>query len=147
MKKSDSIVEIAKALAAFQAEVEQPKKSAENPFFGSDYVPLEAVVETIKNYAPKNGLSFTQWPCTNEQGRTGVATMLFHSSGEWIEYDPVYMKSDKDTAQAGGSVITYCKRYALSAVFGITSDEDDDGNGATGNSAKKNKTTKKNDDF
>src|SRR5699024_10413704 len=29
-----------------------------------------------------------------------------------------------------GSVVTYLKRYSLSAVFGITSDIDDDGNAA-----------------
>lgn len=146
MKKSESIAEIAKALAAFQEEVKQPEKNAANPFFKSNYVNLESVVKTINTYGPKNGLSFTQWPSTNEAGKPGVSTLLLHVSGEWIEYDPVYMKSDKDTAQGAGSVVSYLKRYALSAVYGITSDEDDDGNNATGNGAT-NKTTKKTDDF
>lgn len=145
MNKSESITELAKALAAFQQEVKQPEKTAANPFFKSSYVPLEEVVKTINTFGPKHGLSFTQWPSTNEQGKPGVATLLLHSSGEFIEYDPVYMKSDKDTAQGAGSVITYLKRYALSAVYGITSDEDDDGNNATGNSGKK--TQNKTDDF
>jgi len=30
-------------------------------------------------------------------------------------------------AQEGGSTITYAKRYQLSAIFGIVSDDDDDG--------------------
>lgn len=145
MKKSESIAEIAKALAAFQEEVKQPEKNAANPFFKSNYVNLESVVKTINTYGPKNGLSFTQWPSTNEQGKPGVATLLLHTSGEFVEYDPVYMKSDKDTAQGAGSVISYLKRYALSAIYGITSDEDDDGNNATGNSG--NKTQTKTDDF
>jgi len=131
MKTSESIGELAKALAAFQGEVKQPEKSADNPFFKSKYVPLESVVDAINKFGPKHGLSFTQWPMVHENGRIGVATLLMHSSGEWIEYDPVFMKSEKDTAQAAGSVISYLKRYALSAVFGITSDEDDDGNAAT----------------
>ena len=146
MKKSESISELAKALAAFQAEVKQPEKNAANPFFKSNYVNLESVVKTVNTYGPKNGLSFTQWPSTNEQGKPGVATLLLHNSGEWIEFDPVYMKSDKDTAQGAGSVVSYLKRYALSAVYGITSDEDDDGNNATGNGATNKKQTK-NDDF
>ena len=54
-----------------------------------------------------------------------------HESGEWIEYDPIKMKPVKNDPQSIGSAITYAKRYALSAIFGITSDQDDDGNEAT----------------
>lgn len=137
MKKSESVTEIAKALSAFQQQVEQPEKNAANPFFKSRYVNLESVVEAIRQYGPKNGLSFTQWPCVNDEGRVGISTLLLHTSGEWIEYDPVYMKSEKDTAQGAGSIITYLKRYSLSAIYGITSDEDDDGNFASSNQPKK----------
>lgn len=131
MNKSESIIEIAKALSTFQNEVKQPEKNASNPFFKSKYVNLESVVETINEFGPKNGLSFTQWPRVNEEGRIGISTLLLHSSGEFIEYDPIYMKSEKDTAQGAGSIITYLKRYSLSAIYGITSDEDDDGNFAS----------------
>lgn len=133
MQKSNEISEINKALAEFRKEVKQPLKDANNPFFKSKYVPLENVVEAIDDVAPKHGLSFTQWPVSDGNGNVGVSTMLLHSSGQYIEYDPVYMKPDKQTPQAIGSAITYSKRYSLSAVFGITSDEDDDGNQATGN--------------
>lgn len=133
MNKSESIVEISKALAKFQEEVKQPLKDADNPFFKSKYVPLENVVETISEYGPKNGLSFVQWPRNDEKGRVGVATLLMHTSGEFIEFDPVYMKADKETAQGAGALITYLKRYSLSAIYGITSDQDDDGNQASGN--------------
>lgn len=133
MNKSESIVEISKALAKFQEEVKQPLKDADNPFFRSKYVPLENVVETISEYGPKNGLSFVQWPRNDENGRVGVATLLMHTSGEFIEFDPVYMKADKETAQGAGALITYLKRYSLSAIYGITSDQDDDGNEASGN--------------
>ena len=50
-----------------------------------------------------------------------------HESGEWIEYPPVMQKPAKPDPQQLGSTITYLKRYTLSAVFGITSDKDDDG--------------------
>ena len=60
-----------------------------------------------------------------------VGTMVMHESGEWIEYDPICLKPVKNDPQAVGSTITYAKRYALSAIFGITSDNDDDGNEAT----------------
>ncbi|WP_277680368.1 ERF family protein, partial [Gracilibacillus dipsosauri] len=80
MKKSDSIVELSKALAKFQSEVKQPLKDADNPFFKSKYVPLESVVESIHKVAPKHGLSFVQWALNDEQGRVGVATMIMHES-------------------------------------------------------------------
>ena len=137
MNKSDSIIELSKALAKFQANVKQPMKDKDNPFFRSKYVPLENVVEAITQEAPKHGLSFVQWALNDESGRVGVATMLMHESGEFIEFDPVHMKADKETAQGAGALISYLKRYSLSAVFGITSDQDDDGNSASGNKVAK----------
>mgnify|MGYP001432771798 CR=1 FL=1 len=137
MKKSDSIVEISKALAKFQSEVKQPLKDADNPFFKSKYVPLESVVEAITDIAPNHGLSFVQWALNDENGRVGVATMVMHETGEFIEFDPVFMNAEKNTPQGAGSLITYLKRYSLSAVFGITSDQDDDGNESSGNNQQK----------
>ncbi len=131
MNKSESIAEIAKALSAFQGEVKQPLKDKDNPFFKSKYVPLENVVEAITEISAKHGLSFLQYP-VNQESRVGIITILMHSSGEFIETEPIFATPAKQDAQATGSVITYLKRYALSAVFGITSDQDDDGNNATG---------------
>lgn len=143
MNKSESIVELSKALAEFQKEVKQPLKDADNPFFKSKYVPLENVVESITDIAPKHGLSFTQWALNDENGRVGVATLLLHTSGEYIEYDPVFMQADKQTPQGYGALITYIKRYTLSAIFGITSDQDDDGNGASQQSKNQPNHSKK----
>lgn len=137
MKMSESITEISKAMAAFQKEVKQPFRDADNPFFNSKYVPLENVVEAIHDIAPKHGLSFVQWALNDENGRVGVATMLMHESGEFIEFDPVFFEAEKQTPQGYGALITYIKRYSLSAIFGITSDQDDDGNEASQATAAK----------
>lgn len=127
MKMSESIGELAKALSNFQGEVESPKNKATNPFFKSKYAPLEEVIKAIKPSLQKHGLSVTQIPITDE-GKVGVITILLHESGEYIETSPLFLKTDKDTAQGAGSAITYARRYALSAVLGIASEEDDDGN-------------------
>jgi len=142
MNRSESIVEIAKAMSQFQNEVEQPAKTKENPYLKTSYVPLENVVNAINKVAPKKGLSFTQWPLIEAQGKVGVATLLMHQSGEFIEYDPMYMQVDKPSPQSYGAVITYIKRYSLSAIFGITSDEDDDGNLASESSQQSGKQGK-----
>ena len=131
MRKSETITELSKAFAKMQMELEQPFKNANNPFFKSKYVPLENVVDSITKASSKHGLSFTQFPSSDESGNVTVGTMVMHESGEWIEYDPIRLKPVKNDPQAVGSAITYAKRYALSAIFGITSDNDDDGNEAT----------------
>ncbi|MTV23747.1 ERF family protein [Staphylococcus delphini] len=136
MNKSESVVEINKAMVAFRKKVKQPLKDKNNPFYKSKYVPLENVVEAIDEAATTHGLSYTQWALNDIDGRVGVATMLMHESGEYIEYDPVFMNAEKNTPQGAGSLISYLKRYSLSAIFGITSDQDDDGNIASGKQAK-----------
>jgi hypothetical protein len=131
MRMSESIAEIAKALAKFQTEVKQPEKSGENPHFKSKYVTLDGTVKAIHECAPNHGLSYIQSPLMTEDG-VGVTTLLMHSGGEFIEFDPFILPLDRKNAQGAGSAITYARRYSLSAAFGIVSDLDDDGNEAAG---------------
>lgn len=130
MKTSEAINEIAKALAAFQGDVKQPEKDGNNPHFKSKYITLDGTVKAIHDCAPNHGLSYTQMPVSNEMG-VGVVTVLFHTSGQFIEFDPFVLPLEKKTAQGVGSGLTYSKRYALSAAFGIVADVDDDGHEAT----------------
>jgi len=49
-----------------------------------------------------------------------------HASGQWIKsYMPVIQA--KADIQSLGSALTYCRRYSLSAICGISTDDDDDG--------------------
>lgn len=137
MKTSEETKNIFKALSEFKKDFKQPLKDADNPFFKSKYVPLESIVQAIDNEAPKHGLGYFQEATTNEHSEVGVKTTVIHSSGEYIESDILYVKPDKNTPQGIGSAITYAKRYGLSAMFGVASDVDDDGNEASGNNAKK----------
>ena len=134
MKLSESTKNIFKALSDFKKDFKQPLKDADNPFFKSKYVPLENVVQSIDNEASKHGLGYFQSTVTGEGGTAGVITVITHSSGEYIEFDPLYLQADKATAQGMGSAITYARRYSLSSAFGIASDVDDDGNEASGKS-------------
>ena len=141
MKRSETQIEILKALAQFHKNIIQPKKDANNPFFKSKYVPLENVTEVIDKVAPEYGLAYAQEALTNtDKGMVGVTTLLTHESGEWIEFDPLFLKADKQTAQGYGSAITYARRYALSSAFGIASETDDDGNETTTQTANAQKS-------
>ena len=70
--------------------------------------------------------------------------MLLHSSGEWLELEPITLKMDKISAQGAGGAITYARRYSLSAALGIASEDDDDANGIepTGEATIEPTTTK-----
>jgi len=142
MQRSESIKEIATALAKFQAEVKNPANSADNPYFKSKYAPLSEILNVTRPLLSKHGLSVLQMPSGDSQ-ETSITTLLMHESGEWIESDPLTMKSAKNDAQGAGSVITYARRYSLSAILGISSEDDDDGNGASGNNSGDSPSKKK----
>ena len=135
MNKSESIANLAQALALFQGEVVNPKNTANNPFFKSTYSPLNEVINTVKPILSKYGLSVLQSP-SGDGEHIIVTTLLMHSSGEWIEGEPLVLKADKITAQGAGSAISYGRRYSLSAILGISSEDDDDANHASGNNEK-----------
>lgn len=136
MERSESIKHLAAALNKAQAEMSGAKKEKENPFFKSSYADLNAVVDAIRVPFAENGLSYSQFPVM-EESRVGVETILMHESGEFIA-STLMLPTGKLDAQAAGSAITYARRYALQAVAGIPS-EDDDGNQATHGSSRSNK--------
>lgn len=132
MNKSESIANLAAALAKFQGEVQNPKNTADNPFFKSKYAPLNDVLNLVRPLLTQHGLSLLQSP-SGDGSNIVVSTILMHESGEWIEPEPLILKADKATAQGAGSAITYARRYAVSAILGISSEDDDDGNHASDN--------------
>lgn len=147
MNKSESIKNIAVALAKFQAEVKNPKNTSNNPFTESRYAPLNEILNVIRPLLAKHGLSVFQ--STGGNGETiSVTTMLLHESGEWLESDPLVLHNIENkkmsTAQEAGSSITYARRYSLSALLGISSEDDVDGNGANKKEPGKNNYNKGN---
>lgn len=130
MRKSESIKSLAVALSKFQADVKNPANTEDNPFFKSKYAPLSGILNDVRPLLSKHGLSVIQSPGGDGQNIM-MTTLLLHESGEWIESETLVLKADKPTAQGAGSAITYARRYALSAILGIASEDDDDGNHAT----------------
>ena len=125
MNKSESIAELAKALCKAQSEMGGAVKDAKNPFFKSSYADLTSVIKAIKEPFNNNGLSYIQFPVTSSGGNgVGVKTVLMHTSGQFIESE-FYLPLVKADPQAGGSAITYARRYALQALAGIPTADDD----------------------
>lgn len=126
MEKSSSLVELTKALVAFQAEIGPIAYDADNPFFKSKYATLAQLVKKASPIVAKHGLAVIQ-----PLGGTGaVTTILLHTSGEFIQ-DTMELKPVKDDPQGHGSSITYARRYGYASILGLVSEEDDDANTAT----------------
>lgn len=137
MKTSEKIDELAAALAGFQKVVGSPKKSAENPAFKREgkslkYADLDAIIKVITPALSENGLSQMQFTSSDIETKTvTVNTMLLHSSGQFMISDDLVLPAEnfgKFNAQTIGSSITYGRRYSLSAMLGIASEDDDDAN-------------------
>lgn len=128
---SESITEIAAAMASAQAEMGIAHKSASNPFLKSTYADLSDVIAALRKPFADNGLSFVQLPSLDGEMVT-VTTRLMHKSGEWLEGTCAIPLQKRD-AQAVGSCITYARRYSLLAIAGMATgdaSEDDDGEAA-----------------
>jgi hypothetical protein len=123
MKSSDSIKELSNALCNAQSNMGGAVKDSSNPFFKSSYADLTSVIKAIKQPFTDNGLSYTQFPVSTENG-VGVVTRLMHISGEWLEQEYV-LPIVKQDPQASGSAITYARRYALQSIAGIPTADDD----------------------
>lgn len=128
--QSDSIKELATALAKAQATIQPASKNATNPHFRSKYADLGAIWDACRKPLADNGLSVVQMPTDSGDGRVALTTMLLHTSGEYIS-STCSTRLQKDDAQGVGSALTYLRRYALAAMVGIVADEDDDGNAAS----------------
>lgn len=120
MKASESIVNIAKALCAFQSTVEAIRKDKANPFLKNKYADISNILEEIREPLATNGLCFVQFPAQN----SSLCTRILHTSGEWLE-DEFSISPLKNDPQAMGSAITYMRRYALVAILGLSTEDDD----------------------
>lgn len=121
-----------KAFIEFQKEFKGLRPDGKNPFFKSNYITLDGILETVRPILSKNGLAVIQEATTNEVGNITVKTMLVHESGECYSTDKLTMIPQKiNDPQCLGSLITYAKRYQLGALLGICESVDDDANGAT----------------
>ena len=130
MNHSESIAKLAAGLMAFQCEVKDPSRDGENPHFRSKYVQIDGLLAAVRPILSQHGLSVVQSTGGDGQNVT-ITTMLLHTSGEWLETDPLTLKAQQATPQGAGSAITYGRRYSLSAALGVAWDDDDDGNAAS----------------
>lgn len=130
--------DLASGLVSFQASVPTIPKNRvakiaikSGGSYSYNYADLTDIWDAIRAPLEKNGLAVTQALVGGSSGWTGIKTTVWHSSGQSIS-ETVEMQTQGRSPQEIGSQVTYFKRYALAAVLGIATDEDDDGNAASG---------------
>lgn len=130
MKTSESICDLAKALAKVQASLVPAKRDSTNPYFNSTYADLSSVWESCRETLAKNGLCVIQGNSVGAEKTLIVETILIHESGQWVQSE-LCLPLSKADPQGVGSAMTYGRRYGLAAIVGIVADADDDGNAAS----------------
>lgn len=129
MRTSEETTNLMKAMIASAPEIRSIAKSKQA--YGYKYATLDSLIDMLREVLPKHGLWFTQIPTRSEE-ESVLTTRVFHESGEWLE-DSILMTDTElqgkanDTQKLGAS-ITYFRRYVLSSIFGVSADEDVDGN-------------------
>lgn len=133
---SEQINELAAALSKAQGKYQPVTKSKtvtvnlkSGRAYSYSYAPLEDILKATREALSENGLAVSQ---LLDEGSEGVVlqTLLVHSSGQWISsYRNLGNHNDP---QSFGGQLTYYRRYALSSILGISSEDDDDASGASG---------------
>ncbi len=138
---SQETIKLAKALIAVQRELSPAMKDSKNPFVNSHYASLNSVMQACREPLLQNGIWLTQLPVPAPvelgAGYIGLVTKFTHAeSGQW-QSSFIVAPLPKNDPQGMGSALTYCRRYALTAMLGIVT-EDDDAEGARADNLKNN---------
>lgn len=127
---SEDIKELVAALCKAQGVMKPAVFNKTNPHFKNKYADFTSCMECCREPLASNGLSVMQY-CETVNEKLMLVTMLAHVSGQWMKsfFPLIPMKMD---SQGIGSAMSYAKRYSLSALVGIVSEDDDDGEAAHG---------------
>lgn len=127
MSDKKETTDIYGALFAVQTTVDVVRKTADNPFFKSKYADLPAVWIAVKDALKENHLVVYHRTLVKD-GSDILETIVRHvPSGTFIQSES-QLHLQKPTSQEYGSCVTYMRRYAISALLGLVTDDDDDGN-------------------
>lgn len=133
MNKSESVVNLSKALLKAQKAMGGATKGAANPYFKSRYADYGSVLEACKDPLNDNGIVVLQ-PHEPRvvDGKNYVETVLMHGeTGEFISSLTEIVCAKGNDPQALGSATTYARRFGLESFLALPR-EDDDGNAASG---------------
>jgi hypothetical protein len=125
---------LAMALAKAQLQFIQPKKNKTVNYKDRTgrqikyaYADLADVIEAVKKPLAENNLAYFQLLKEGSENNWLLETTVMHWSGNAISSVYNLPNPANIRAQEFGSALTYARRYSLSAILGIASEEDEDG--------------------
>lgn len=129
---SEDTKDLTKALIGVQKDLQPAVKDSLNPFCKNRYASLNSIMDACRQALIKNNVLLTQYPIPAENGHLALVSKLIHADTGQYQASICIIPLQKNDAQVLGSAFTYGRRYALSSMLGITAEEDDDGNAASG---------------
>ena len=134
-RSSETVAELASALAKAQAELINPEKSLTatirtgRPGEGERsfrYAPLASGLDIVRKTLGQHEIATVQTTAIDPAtGMVNLTTMLAHASGQWIASDwPVCPVAETANPQRMGAALTYARRYALFTLVGIAGEDD-----------------------
>jgi len=134
-RSSDTIGNLAAALAKAQSELVNPEKSLAATIRSEGrggaghtfrYAPLSSGLDIVRKTLGQHEIATVQTTAVDQaSGIINLTTVLAHSSGEWIASDwPVCAIAETATPHRMGAALTYARRYALFTLVGIAGEDD-----------------------
>lgn len=139
MKTSEQTDKLWPAIVKARQAMKGPKKDSTNPHFKSKYADLSECIEAADAAGSSHGLATLQEPSSDSAG-VSVSTIIVHESGQWVQFEPLFIPASKSDAQGFGSAVSYARRYSIKAAWNMA-DDDDDGNAAVKAGPPKKTTT------
>lgn len=122
---------------AFERSKTVTVKTKTGGSYSFSYCPFDRITHILQGILPPLGLSYAQMLDESETGAPALTTIVLHKDGAFIKGTmPLPPSAASMSPQEFGSLVTYMRRYALTAALGIATEDDDDGNHASGNVAK-----------
>lgn len=122
---SDKITDLAKTMIQVQQSLTPALKDSINDSTNSSYASLKSVMEVCRAALLNHGIWMTQYPVSVEKGLLGLVTKIIHAAtGQW-QCSLIEMPLLENDPQGYGSAMTYARRYGLSALLGIITEDDD----------------------
>jgi len=122
-----------KRILEVQKQIGSLSKNAKNPFFKSQYLDLNTLLNEVKPLLEAQGLILMQ-PIEGSK----VCSVIFDAeTGDNLAQSFMNIPENITDPQKLGSAITYFRRYTLKSLLAIA-EEDDDGNRASKKKPLKN---------
>jgi hypothetical protein len=118
---------LAEALVAALARltVVEAARTADTGSYSYRYADLGDIIKKTRPVLAEHGV-VALTPLHEHGTGLAVSVILLHTSGQKLHLGPFPFPHGRDS-QATGSMVTYMRRYALSAALGIAAGDDDDG--------------------